>query len=81
MGRQEAAVTAASILDPKGHTQGAPILARELAPAFEPEDLISLPNYNIYLRLMIQGEVSRPFSASTVPQGVELDPAPSSMAH
>lgn len=40
-------------------------LVRELEPTFETLDLISLPNYQIYLRLMIDGEVSRPFSAET----------------
>jgi len=29
-------------------------------------DLISLPNYHIYLKLMIQGAVSRVFSAETL---------------
>jgi hypothetical protein len=44
----------------------ASILAREMAPVFEPVDLIGLPNRDIYLRLMIEGEVSRPFSATTL---------------
>ena len=43
------------------------MIARELAPKFEPEDLISLPNYAIYLRLLIDGEPSKPFSAETLP--------------
>ncbi|HUP22074.1 MAG TPA: type IV secretion system DNA-binding domain-containing protein [Thermoanaerobaculia bacterium] len=38
-------------------------LARELAPVFESEDLLSLPNYHYYLKLLIDGEVSKPFSA------------------
>lgn len=42
-------------------------LAREFAPAFAAEDLISLPNYHIYIRLLIDGEPSRPFSATTLP--------------
>jgi type IV secretory pathway TraG/TraD family ATPase VirD4 len=41
-------------------------LAPEFAPVFEPEDLLSLPNHHIYLRLMIDGEPSRPFSAKTL---------------
>jgi hypothetical protein len=41
-------------------------LARELEPAFEVVDLISLPNRHIYVKLMIDGEVSRPFSAETI---------------
>lgn len=41
-------------------------LARELEPVFESVDLIGLPNYHVYLRLMIDGQVSRPFSAITL---------------
>lgn len=41
-------------------------LAPEFAPVFEPVDLLSLPNHHIYLRLMIGGEVSKPFSARTL---------------
>ena len=40
-------------------------VARELSPTFEADDLLSLPNFSVYLRLMISGEPSRPFSAST----------------
>ena len=42
-------------------------LATEFAPVFRPVDLVGLPNFNIYMRLMIDGEVSRPFSAKTIP--------------
>ena len=41
------------------------ILARELAPTFELEDLLRLPNFNVFLKLMIDGEPSKPFSAET----------------
>lgn len=41
-------------------------LSRELEPVFERVDLVSLPNYHIYLRLMIDGQVSKPFSATTL---------------
>lgn len=41
-------------------------IAREMAPVFETVDLIGLPNRHIYLRLMIDGQVSRPFSATTI---------------
>jgi hypothetical protein len=40
-------------------------LAREFAPVFGTEDLLSLPNRSIYLKLMVDGAVSRPFSAKT----------------
>jgi hypothetical protein len=36
-------------------------------PTFGAEDLVSLPNRHIYLRLMIEGEVGRGFSATTFP--------------
>ncbi len=44
----------------------AEILAREFYPQFSVEDVVSLPNYHIYLKLMIDGAVSKPFSAETV---------------
>lgn len=45
--------------------EDASYLAREFAPVFGEEDLIRLPNHHIYLRLMIDGEPSKPFSAVT----------------
>jgi len=45
----------------------AEILAKEFAPTFVEEDLINLPKYHIYLKLMIDGIASRPFSALTLP--------------
>jgi hypothetical protein len=47
--------------------EDAQILAREFYPIFNQEDLIKLPNYHIYLKLMINGKVSQPFSAITLP--------------
>ena len=44
----------------------APFIAREFAPEFSTTDLIGLHNYHIYLRLMIDGTPSRPFSAVTL---------------
>ncbi len=46
----------------------AEILATEFAPVFEEEDLISLERYNIYVKLLIDGMSSRPFSAVTLPR-------------
>ncbi len=40
-------------------------VARELSPRFEADDLISLRNLSLYIRLLIDGEPSRPFSAVT----------------
>ena len=47
--------------------EDATFLAREFAPVFEMEDLLSLPNFHIYLKLMIDGMPSQPFSATTLP--------------
>lgn len=44
----------------------AEILGKEFYPDFTESDLVNLPNYHIYLRLMIDGRVSRPFSAETL---------------
>jgi hypothetical protein len=42
-------------------------IAAEFAPEFKLSDFTNLPNYHIYLKLMIDGGVSRPFSAVTLP--------------
>lgn len=51
---------------------GAPdaaFIAREFDPAFTGTDVLTLPNYHIYLKLLIDGEPSKPFSATTLPVG------------
>ncbi len=45
----------------------AEILEKEFAPTFTAEDLVNLGVYQIYLKLMIDGVSSLPFSASTLP--------------
>jgi CxxC-x17-CxxC domain-containing protein len=53
----------------------AEFLEQEYTPEFLQNDLIRLPNYNIYLKLMIDGIASRPFSAKTIaPVPVVTDP-------
>jgi type IV secretory pathway TraG/TraD family ATPase VirD4 len=42
-------------------------LAPEFAPTFTASDLTALPNYAIYLKMMIDGKISPPFSAVTLP--------------
>ena len=46
--------------------EDARVLAGEFAPVFAPEDLVNLPNHDIYLKLMIDGSPSKPFSATTL---------------
>jgi CxxC-x17-CxxC domain-containing protein len=51
-------------------------LEKEFMPEFMMNDLINLPNYHIYLKLMVDGMTSRPFSAVTLPPiQFESDPA------
>jgi CxxC-x17-CxxC domain-containing protein len=44
----------------------AEFLEKEFLPTFLIDDLVNLPNYNIYLKLMIDGVASRAFSAATL---------------
>ena len=46
-------------------SEDAEILRRELSPEFNASDLVRLPNYCIYLKLMVDGVISAPFSAVT----------------
>ena len=46
--------------------EDAPFLAREFEPTFDRFDLINLPNHCFYIRLMINGAPSKPFSAETL---------------
>src|SRR3989441_1278321 len=45
----------------------AEVLEKEFFPEFVASDFVNLPNYHIYLKLMIDGTVTRPFSADTLP--------------
>ncbi len=40
--------------------------AKEFYPVFETIDLVNLSNYEVYIKLMIDGKPSRPFSAKTI---------------
>jgi hypothetical protein len=50
-------------------------VAREFEPVFSHLDLMNLPNHDIYLKLMIDGTPSRPFSATTLPPKAFLNQA------
>jgi len=43
--------------------EDAEVLAKEYEPVFEPNDLISLGKFQLYLKLMVDSKQSRPFSA------------------
>lgn len=42
-------------------------LVKEFTPTFLEEDMVNLPKFQIFLKLMIDGVASRPFSAMTMP--------------
>lgn len=47
-------------------TTDAEIMAKEFYPTFTVDDCINLPRYHIYLKLLIDGSTSKPFSAKTL---------------
>ena len=51
----------------------AEILGREFYPEFAAGDLSRLPNHNVYLKLMVNGAVTAPFSAETTLRGDSRD--------
>ena len=47
--------------------EDAEFLEKQFSPSFTAQDLVNLANYTVYLRLMIDGISSKPFSAKTLP--------------
>jgi type IV secretory pathway TraG/TraD family ATPase VirD4 len=47
--------------------EDAEYLVREFTPIFTEEDLVAIPRFHVYLKLMIEGKASQPFSARTLP--------------
>src|SRR5437879_3879707 len=45
----------------------AEVLDKESYPEFTAGDFVNLPDYSLYLKLMVDGTVTRPFSADTLP--------------
>jgi type IV secretory pathway TraG/TraD family ATPase VirD4 len=57
---------AGTIISFRVGAEDAPYLVREFVGQFDEGDLVQLPNYRIYLKLMIDGSPSKPFSAVTL---------------
>jgi energy-coupling factor transporter ATP-binding protein EcfA2 len=57
---------AATLISFRVGAEDAPYLAEEFQPKFDVEDLLNLPNFHIYLKLMIDGAPSMVFSAHTI---------------
>ena len=47
-------------------------IAKELYPTFRDNDILNLPNYHIYLKIMLSGALTKPFSARTIISKSEL---------
>jgi type IV secretory pathway TraG/TraD family ATPase VirD4 len=58
---------AGTIISFRVGAEDSPYLAREFHEVFEEIDLLQLPNHRIYLKLMIDGTPSMPFSGVTLP--------------
>ena len=48
-------------------TSDAEFLENEFTPEFVIQDMVNIPNYRIYIKLMVDGVTARPFSAMTLP--------------
>lgn len=48
-------------------TEDAAFMENEFMPVFTPEDLVNLNKFEVYLKLMVDGAATRPFSANTLP--------------
>lgn len=59
---------AGTIISFRVGVEDAELLAKEFYPVFGEEDLVNLPNHHIYVKLLIDGAPSEPFSAFTLPQ-------------
>ncbi|MCA1458838.1 TraM recognition domain-containing protein [Bradyrhizobium sp. BRP22] len=59
---------AGTIISFRVGSEDATYLAREFQSRFDELDLLQLPNYRIYLKLMIGGVPSAAFSATTLPR-------------
>jgi len=46
----------------------AAFMENEFLPVYTPEDLVNLAKYQVYLKLMVDGAATQPFSASTLPR-------------
>jgi hypothetical protein len=55
-------------------TEDAEFLQKQFAPVFEASDLMNIPNYHAYLRVLANGSPTKPFSVQMMPpKNVERD--------
>jgi hypothetical protein len=58
---------AGTIISFRVSAEDAPYVVQEFHERYETIDFLQLPNYRAYIKLMIDGQPSRPFSAATLP--------------
>jgi DNA helicase HerA-like ATPase len=68
--RQAILGNAGTIISFRLGSEDAQFMALEMYPTFDMEDFINLPNRHIYLKLMIDGAPSRPFSSIALKQAL-----------
>ncbi len=56
-----------SIISFRVGSQDAEFLEKQFQPVFKAQDLINLDNFNAYVKLLIYGEVGKPFNIKTIP--------------
>jgi hypothetical protein len=47
--------------------QDAEFLVKQFEPVFDEQDLLNIDNFNAYVKLLIDGETSKPFNIKTIP--------------
>lgn len=50
-----------------GQDEDAEALAKRMRPAFDPTDMLRMPNYNAAVRMLVNGVPTQPFSMATLP--------------
>jgi len=64
--REALLANAGTLISFRTGADDASLLSREFMDVVTPKDIIGLPNYEVYIRLMISGAPSRPFSGRTI---------------
>jgi len=64
--RRSVLANAGTLVSFRVGAEDATFMTKEMQPVFDALDLINLPNHHLYLRLMIDGAPSVPFSATTL---------------
>ena len=63
-----------SIVSFRVGTEDAQFLEQQFAPVFTAKDIMNVPNYNAFLRILVNGVPTKPFSMATMPP-IKSDPA------